>query len=268
MHVNTQASTHARFANKVGLITGGSSGIGAATAKRFAAEGGLAVICGRRQQALEDVVNEIRAQGGQADWLVADVTDENAVNATVAEVLRRHGRLDVLVNNVATVVWAMIEGSKTEDWNACLQGSLSSVYFGTRAVLPQMKKQGGGAIVNISSVCGLQGSPGMSAYGAAKAGMISFSQCAAIEGAADNIRVNVVIPGIVMTPPTMAVMKDEKALQASACAVPLKRIGKPEELAAAILFLASDDASYITGTSLIVDGGKTSELHVGGADFS
>lgn len=258
----------ARFAKMVGLITGGSSGIGAATARRFAAEGGLAVICGRQQAALEAVVNDIRAEGGQADWLVADMTDEQAVNAMVAEILRRHDRLDVLVNNVATVVWAPIDGSKTEDWNACLQGSLSSAYFGTRAVLPQMKKQGGGAIVNISSVCGLLASPGMAAYGAAKAGMISFSQVAAIEGAADNIRVNVVVPGVVMTPPTLAVMADEKSLQTSASAVPLQRIGEPEELAAAILFLASADASYITGTTLVVDGGKSCELKVGGADFS
>lgn len=257
-----------RFANKVALITGGSSGIGAATAKRLAAEGGMAVICGRRQQPLEEVVAEIRAQGGQADWVIADVSDEAAVNAAVAETVKRHGRLDILINNAATVVWAMIEGSSTADWNACLQGSLSSVYFGTRAVLPQMKKQGGGAIVNISSVCGVLGSPGMSAYGAAKAGMISFSQVAALEGAADNIRVNVVIPGMVMTPPTAAVLPDEKAEKASARAIPLRRIGKPEELAAAILFLAADEASYITGTTLTVDGGKTCELNTGAADFS
>lgn len=257
-----------RFANKIALITGGSSGIGAATAKRLAAEGGVAVICGRRQAPLESVVADIRASGGKADWLIADVSDEQAFNAAVEETVKRHGRIDILINNAATVVWSMIEGSSTADWNACLQGSLGSVYFGTRAAIPHMKKQGGGAIVNISSVCGVLGSPGMSAYGAAKAGMLSFSQVAALEGAPHGIRVNVVIPGMVMTPPTAAVLPDENAEKASARAIPLRRIGQPEELAAAILFLASDEASYITGTSLTVDGGKTCELNTGAADFN
>lgn len=258
-------SMNQRFAGKVALITGGSSGIGAATARRFADEGATAVICGRRQRLLEKTVAAIRETGGRADWIAADVSDEIAFTAAVDETIRRYARLDVLVNNAATASWAMIEGSSTVDWNSCLQGSLSSVYFGTRAVLPQMKKQGGGAIVNISSVCGVLGTPGMAAYSAAKAGIVGFTQVAALEAAPDNIRVNVVLPGVVMTPPTAAMLPDEKAVRSMARSVPLGRIGTPEELAGAILFLASDDAAYITGTCLTVDGGRTCELNTGSA---
>lgn len=258
----------ARFTDRIAFISGGASGIGAATAKRLAAEGGTAVICGRRQEPLEQVVKEIRAQGGKADWLIADITDEMAVNDAIAETIKRHGSLDVLINNAATVIRGQIDGSASADWFSCLQGSLSSIYFFIRATLPYMKRQQYGAIVNISSVCGLLGAPAMGAYSAAKAGMIGFSRVAALEGAPDNIRVNVVVPGTVMTPPTAAALSDAKSMAASLRAIPLKRIAKPEEIASAILFLASEEASYITGTTLTVDGGKTCQLNTRSTQMS
>lgn len=257
-----------RFSDRIAFISGGASGIGAASAKRLAAEGGLSVICGRHQAPLEQVVNEIRAQGNQADWLIMDTTDEMAVNSAITEIINRYGRLDILVNNAATVVRGQIDGSASADWFSCLQGSLSSIYFCTRAALPHMKRQQYGVIVNISSVCGLLGAPAMGAYSAAKAGMIGFSRVAALEGAPDNIRVNVVVPGTVMTPPTAAALSDDKSMAASLRAIPLKRIAKPEEIASAILFLASEEASYITGTTLTVDGGKTCQLNTRSTQMS
>lgn len=257
-----------RFADRIAFISGGASGIGAATAKRLAAEGGVAVICGRRQAPLEQVVDVIRDQGGKADWLITDITDEMAVNDAIDETIKRYGRLDILVNNAATVVRGQIDGSTSADWFSCLKGSLSSIYFCTRAALPQMKRQQYGAIVNISSVCGLLGAPAMGAYSAAKSGMIGFSKVAAMEGAPDNIRVNVVVPGTVMTPPTVAALAGHEAMAASLRAIPLKRIAKPEEIASAILFLASEEASYITGTTLTVDGGKTCQLNTRSTQMS
>lgn len=257
-----------RFTGQLALITGASSGIGLATARRFAAEGGLAMICGRNQEALEQTVADIRAAGGAADWIVADISDEAALTAAVHACEQRHGRLDVLVNNAATVVWGNITDTHTADWQRCLQGSLTSAFFSTRAALPIMQRQGAGAIVNVSSVCGCLGSAGMAAYSAAKAGLVSFTRVAALEAAPHNIRVNAVVPGVVLTPPTLATFADAAAQRASAAAVPIGRIGTPEELAAAILFLASSDASYITGTSLTVDGGKTCELNTRASHFN
>ncbi|MFC3106560.1 SDR family NAD(P)-dependent oxidoreductase [Undibacterium arcticum] len=257
-----------RLQNKVALITGGGTGIGAAAAERFAQEGATVVICGRRADVLEAKVNAIRNNGGRADWVRADVSDEAAFAQAVEATVDKQGRLDILVNNAAAATWGMIETQPTSEWHACFRASLDSAFFGTRAVLPHMKHQGGGAIVNVASVCGLLGTPGMAAYTAAKAGLINFTRTAALEGAGSNIRVNVVIPGVVMTPWAQEAHGTEAAMAATARGVPLKRIGEPRELASAILFLASDEASYITGAGLVVDGGKTCELVPGAADFT
>lgn len=256
-----------RLENKVALISGAGSGIGAASAKRFAAEGAKVMIYGRRSEPLQAVVAAIREQGGEADWMQADATEEQAVAAAVASTIERFGRLDIMVNNAVSYNWGMLEQISLKDWHDCLRGGLDVAFLGTRAALQQMKQNGGGSIVNLGSVVGMLGSPGLSAYGAAKAAVVNFTRAAALEGAPHNVRVNVVVPGVVWTEATQAALTTEAMVQGTARAVPLGRIAKAEEVANAILFLASDESSYITGHSLVVDGGKTCELNVGATDY-
>lgn len=258
-----------RLQDKVAIITGGGTGIGAATAERFAEEGArVVVVMGRRIEPLNEVVERIRATGAEAVAMSVDVSEEQQFEDAIREVKERYGRVDILVNNAVSVVSGMIEKLSTSHWHANFRATLDGTFFGTRAVFPIMRKQGGGVIVNVSSVCGLLGTFMMAGYTAAKAGVINFTRTAALEGAPHNIRVNCVVPGAVLTPPTIAVNPDERSMQATANAIPLKRIGDPRELANAILFMASDESSYITGQPLVVDGGKTIELSAGSTDFS
>ena len=257
-----------RLPNKVAIITGGGTGIGAATARRFAEEGARVVVCGRRIEPLEQTVNAIRVAGGAAEARILDVSDAQAFADLAAAVEHEHGRLDILVNNAYSMVGAMITGMSPEDWHANFRVTLDGAFYGTRAVFPAMERRKSGAIVNVSSVCGLLGAMYTAAYGAAKAGVLSFTRTAALEGAAHNIRVNAVVPGVVMTPGTEAALPTRAAQLATAAGVPLRRIADPVEVANAILFLASDEASYITGTQLVVDGGKTCELATGAASMN
>lgn len=257
-----------RLQGKIALVSGAGTGIGAATAKRFAAEGAKVMICGRRREPLEGVVNEITAAGGSAAWVQADVTDEQAVERAVQATIERFGGLDIIVNNAVNYTWGLVDQVDTDNWRKCLTGSLDVAFFGTRAAMRVMKARGtGGAIINLGSVVGLLGSPGLSAYGAAKAGVLNFSRAVALEGASENIRVNVVIPGVVWSEGTREALSSADVADGTARAVPMKRIGNPQEVANAILFLASDEASYITGQSLVVDGGKTCRLDVGATDY-
>ncbi|QQX89146.1 SDR family oxidoreductase (plasmid) [Cupriavidus necator] len=256
-----------RLQGKVALISGAGTGIGAATAARFAAEGAKVMLCGRREAPLRAVAEEIRSHGGEAAWIQADVTIEADVERAVAHTVAHFGGLHVMVNNAVNYTWGMLDEVSTEAWRQCLCGSLDVAFFGTRAALRVMKAAGGGAIVNLGSVVGLLGSPGLSAYGAAKAGVLNFSRAVALEGAAHNVRVNVVIPGVVWSEGTREALASEEIARGTARSVPLGRVGEPHEVADAILFLASDEASYITGQSLIVDGGKTCRLDVGATDY-
>lgn len=249
----------ARLQDKIAFITGGGSGIGAATAERFAEEGARVVICGRRQEPLDEVVARIRTAGGQAEAVVADVSDEAGFTAALADCARRHGRLDILVNNAMAYTWGPIEAMSSADWQANFSTSVDGTFWGTRSAM-QLMKEKGGAIVNLSSICGTLGTPWMAGYSAAKAAVINFSRAAAAEGAAHGIRVNVVIPAVVETPATAGMLSDPAAKASTEKLIPMGRVGRPEELANAILFLASDEAAYITGASLPVDGGRSAVL--------
>ncbi|MFK8019369.1 MAG: SDR family NAD(P)-dependent oxidoreductase [Pseudomonadales bacterium] len=257
-----------RLENKVALITGGGSGIGAATALRFAQEGALVCISGRREQPLNEVATLIADSGGRVQTYVSDAGDEFAFAELIQSVVADCGRLDILVNNAASIAGgSLISDTPTDEWRGTFSVTLDGLFYGTRAAMKLMSAQGGGAIVNLSSVCGLLGTPYTGAYAAAKAGVIGLSRTAAIEGASSNVRVNVVIPGVVMTPATQVAIPDEASLAFTAATVPIKRIAEASEIANAILFLASDEASYITGTELVVDGGKSAELNTGAASM-
>ena len=249
----------ARLQDKIAFITGGGSGIGAATAERFAEEGARVVICGRRQEPLDEVVARIRAAGGQAEAVVVDVSDEAAFTAALADCARRHGRLDILVNNAMAYTWGPIEAMSSADWQANFSTSVDGTFWGTRSAM-QLMKEKGGAIVNLSSICGTLGTPWMAGYSAAKAAVINFSRAAAAEGAAHGIRVNVVIPAVVETPATAGMLSDPAAKANTEKLIPMGRVGQARELANAILFLASDEASYVTGAALPVDGGRSAVL--------
>lgn len=249
----------ARLQDKIAFITGGGSGIGAATAERFAEEGARVVICGRRQAPLDEVVARIRAAGGQAEAVVADVSDEAAFTAALPDCARRHGRLDILVNNAMAYTWGPIEAMSSADWQANFGTSVDGTFWGTRSAM-QLMKAHGGSIINLSSICGTLGTPWMAGYSAAKAAVINFSRAAAAEGAPHGIRVNVVIPAVVETPATAGMLSDPASKANTEKLIPMGRVGQARELANAILFLASDEASYVTGAALPVDGGRSAVL--------
>ncbi|MEX8195193.1 SDR family NAD(P)-dependent oxidoreductase [Comamonas guangdongensis] len=248
-----------RLEGKVAFVTGGGSGIGAATAERFAQEGATVVICGRRKEPLEAVVTKIKAAGGKAEAVVADVGQEAQIVGALEQTAKNHGGLDILVNNAMAYTWGGIEAMSTQDWQANFATSVDGTFWGTRTALKLMKAKGG-SIVNLSSICGTLGTPYMSGYSAAKAAVINFSRAAAAEGAAAGVRVNVVIPAVVETPATAGMLADEASRKNTEKLIPMGRVGQSEELANAILFLASDEASYVTGAALPVDGGRSAVL--------
>lgn len=244
---------------KVAFITGGGSGIGAATAERFAQEGARVVICGRRMEPLDEVVKSIRAGGGEAAAMQVDVSNEEQFVGALEKVAQEYGQLDVLVNNAMAFTWGSIEEMDTEQWRSNFTTSVDGTFWGTRTALKLMKAHGG-SIVNLSSICGELGTPWMSGYSASKAAVTNFSRAAAAEGGPDGVRVNVVIPAVVETPATAGMLADDNARNSTEKLIPMGRVGQPEELANAILFLASDQSSYITGATLPVDGGRSAVL--------
>lgn len=254
-----------RLENKVAIITGGGQGIGAATAIRFAEEGAKVVICSRRIEPLEAVANTIKAAGGECTPLSVDVSDEAAVKRMVETTVSKYGKLDIIVNNAVLMVPGMLGNHDTKAWRQNFQVSLDGAMFLMRESYKQLKANRG-AVVNISSVCGLLGSAGTAGYSAAKAAMIGLTRNASIEWA-PHIRVNAITPGAFLTPALEQVNPDEESQNATGKTIPLGRIGDPRECANAILFLASDEASYITGTVLPVDGGRVAELNTGSASW-
>ena len=252
-----------RFEGKVAIVTGGSMGIGRATALQLAREGAQVVACARRMPRLESLGEEIAAFGGKFKGVEMDIGNIEAFARMIADTAEEFGRLDVLVNNAPTVIGGMIVDQDIEAWRANFGVCVESVFIGVQAAMKIMLPQSSGAIVNISSVSSLRAGVAAGAYSAAKAAVNQFSMCAAMEAAPHGVRVNVVAPGAVETPGLDAsVMKNEAMKDLMASAIPIQRLGTPEDLANSICFLASDEAAFITGVILPVDGGKTPQLHV------
>lgn len=249
-----------RLENKIAIVTGGSAGIGAATATRMAEEGATVVVFGRREEPLKALVAKIAEQGGKAAYKVADVSDEQTFVSAIDAVAKEYGRLDIMVNNAASYTWGGITEMSTEDWHANFTTTVDGTFWGTRKAM-QLMQDNGGSIVNISSICGTFGTAWMAGYSAAKAAVTNFSRAAASEGALANIRCNVVIPGVIETDGTAGMLSDDTARENTSKLIPMKRVGRATELANAVVFLASDEASYITGAALPVDGGRSSDLY-------
>jgi 3-oxoacyl-[acyl-carrier protein] reductase len=237
---------------RVALVTGASRGIGRAAARALAARGATVVASARGDHA-DSVAAEIRASGGQAAARALDVTEPAAIEGAVAEVLSQYGRLDILVNNAGITRDQLLLRLKREDWDAVLDTNLTAVAMLTRAVLKPMIKQRSGRVISLTSVVGQAGNAGQANYAAAKAGLIGFTKAVALEVASRGITVNAVAPGVIDTDMTRALSQD--AQTAWADRIPLRRLGTPEDVAEAVVFLASDEASYITGHVLAVNGG-------------
>ena len=237
---------------KIAIVTGASRGIGRAIAHSLAARGALVVAAARGENAA-DTVTEIGAAGKQAELATVDVTDAASVDAMVAAALARHGRIDILVNNAGITRDQLMLRMKRDDWDQVLSSNLTSAFSCVQAVLKPMIKQRSGRIISISSVVGQMGNAGQVNYAASKAGLIGFSKALAREVASRNITVNVVTPGMIESDMTRAIT--EKAQADWAAAIPLGRLGTPGDVAAAVCFLASDEAAYITGHVLAVNGG-------------
>ena len=233
------------------IVTGGGSGIGGATASLLARDGARVVVADVDAAAAERVACAV---GGDARTV--DVADRAQVDALVASVVREAGRVDVLVSNAfATAVGPLVD-LPPAGWQRTLDVTLSAVFYGLQAVAPVMRRQGGGAVVHLASVSGLGGDRGLAAYNAAKAGVVNLTRTAALELAAWGIRVNAVAPGLIATPALQRALDRSPALPERArAAVPLGRLGTPDDVARTIAFLASDDAAYVTGATLVVDGG-------------
>ena len=243
-----------RFQGKVVIVTGGGSGIGAATARLFAAEGATVVIIGRTQANLDQVVSGAPA-GRTLIARVGDVSDEEGITGLVDAVAREHGRLDTLVNNAATCEpLGSVSDIDTAGWRRVMSTALDGVFFTSRAALPHLRAVGG-SIVNVGSASGLGGDWGLAAYDAAKGAVTNLTNAMALDHGAEGVRVNAVHPSMISTDMTAGFLQSDAIVAAALNRVPLRRFGDPAEAASVIAFLASAAASYVNGAHIRVDGG-------------
>ena len=263
--------TGTRLAGKVAIVTGGASGIGAETARVFADQGATVVLCDVNDALGQSIAEEIGAKsGGAAEYRSLQVTNEDQWAALVGAVEEAHGRIDILTNiagisgrdpaqNIQTTLTAggLLEDQSLEKWNQIMEVNATGTFLGTRAAIAPMRRAGGGSIVNISSICGIIGSFANAAYHASKGAVRIFSKAAAIQYAPDKIRVNSIHPGFVDTPMTQPGHANPEIAQIRMDATPLGRFGTPRDIAMGCTYLASDEAAWITGSELVIDGGMT-----------
>lgn len=252
-----------RFAGKVALVTGGASGIGAAFVRRFVAEGGSVMIA---ELDVERAAAFVADLGPQAACQLVDVAEAEAFEPLAEKIVERFGGIDILFNNAGVGNFGLTPDMDIEQWRRCIAVNLDAVFYACRAIIPHLKARGGGAIVNTASASGMAADYGFTAYNAAKAGVINYTRCLAIDHARDNIRANAICPGPVDTPLLTSGVDAIEGLRAEwERIVPSGRFARAEEIASVALFLASDDASGVTGASIPVDGGLTA--HTGQPDL-
>ncbi len=255
-------ATPSLLADKVAIVTGASRGIGAAAARAFAQAGAKVVLAARSEQGLVSVAKEIAAAGGEALAIPTDVGDPTSVRGMVERTVEAYGRLDAAFNNAGDGhMPTPLADVAVEDFDRAVRANLRGVFLCMKYEIPAMIANGGGAIVNMSSTAGLRGVRGIAGYVASKHGIIGLTETAALDYAQEHVRVNAVAPGPILTERLKQLAEDQR--KQAAMAVPMRRIGQPEEVAAAVAWLCSDQASFITGTVLPLDGGRLSSLLAG-----
>ena len=250
-----------RLAGKVGIVTGGGSGIGRAIALALAREGARVALLGRHKDKLEQSADEIRNASGEAIAVAADITEPADTKAAVEQVERRFGKLDVLVNNAGALSVSTIETVSEDEWDRIITTNLKGPFLMSRAALPAMRRSGGGSIVNIGSVLGLVAVKDRAAYCASKGGVTLLTKAMALDHAHEHIRVNCICPSVVETDLIRDLFaKSEEGRQAKRArigTIPMGRFGQPQDVAGLAVFLASDESSWMTGTAIPLDGGLT-----------
>jgi NAD(P)-dependent dehydrogenase (short-subunit alcohol dehydrogenase family) len=248
-----------RLENKVALISGGARGMGAVEAKMFAQEGAKVVIGDVLDEDGKQTEAEINEAGGECVFVHLDVTDETAWQDAVAAAVDRFGKLDILVNNAGIARINNVEDTTSDEWDLVMDINAKGVFLGTKAAIPEIRKAGGGSIVNISSIAGLTGGR-TSSYAASKGAVRLLTKSTAIQYAGEGIRCNSVHPGVIETPMTTPMMLNtQEGRDLNASRHPLGRVGQPEDIAYGVLFLASDESSFMTGSELVIDGGLTAQ---------
>jgi NAD(P)-dependent dehydrogenase (short-subunit alcohol dehydrogenase family) len=243
--------------NKVALVTGAGRGLGRAMAVALAGAGAAVVVAGRNAAALDGVVAEIRGTGGHASSVRCDVTDETAVRNMVEHAVATFGRIDVLVNNSGVVETTALIDQESGSWDRVLDTNLRGVYLTTRAVGRHFVAQGSGKVINIASNFGLMGISHHAAYASSKAAVIAFTRCMAVEWARFNVQVNAIAPGYFTTDINAELREDEAATQTVLRRIPARRMGRPEELEPWVLLLAGNASDFMTGETLVIDGGQS-----------
>ena len=250
-----------RLAGKVALITGGGKGIGRACAIMFGCEGARVALAGRKREPLEAVAREISSAGGEALAVVCDVTSRAQVEDAIRATVQRFRGLTTVVNNAGALLVGTAEETSDEDWARVMLTNLTGTFHVSRAALPELRRSGGGAIINIASVLGLVGMKQRAAYSASKGGVVALSKAMALDHAAEGVRVNCICPAIVETELVRGLFAHQAdpdaALRARLATLPLGRLGKPEDVAHMAVYLASEESSWLTGAALPLDGGLT-----------
>ena len=247
-----------RLSGKVAFISGGSRGMGAAEARLFAREGARVAIGDVLEDEGKRVEGEINEMGGQALFVLLNVTSESDWRSAIASAVKHFGKLDVLVNNAGVVSHEKLEYSTVEEWDRVMDVNAKGVFLGTKAAIPELRKAGGGSIVNISSISGMVGQDNVYAgYNASKGAVRLLTKATAVQYAKDGIRANSVHPGSIVTPMTEESRADPERQRMTLSRIPLGRFGEPADIANGVLYLASDESSYVTGSELVIDGGWT-----------
>ena len=248
-----------KLKGKVALITGGSLGLGKATAILFAQEGAAVVITGRTEKTLKEAVSEAESKGVKIEYLVSDVAKEEDCKSAVEETVKRHGAVDILFNNAGVLSAASTHETETEEWDRIFAINVRGTFMMSKYAVPHMLKKGSGCIVNNSSILGLKALPGIAAYTASKGAVTQFTRAMALDYAQQGIRVNAICPGTIVTPMVTGMldsMEDKQAAEEMFKSFhPMGRLGHPDEIARAVLFLCEDGVDFMTGTMLSVDGG-------------